>query len=80
VDDGHHLKLIAENAVNDSVKTFMHLAQAGLDKLMDGMPSGRHSRRTFHAEDQTLDLQSRIVLRVMGDEVPNGLQIAPRLR
>lgn len=73
VNDGHHLKLVAENTVNDPVGTFMHLAQAALDQLMDGMPSGRHSGRTFHAGNQTLDLQSRIVLRVMGDEVPNGL-------
>ena len=40
----------------------MHLAQVGLDKLMNEMPSGRHHGGKFHARNQALDLQSRIVL------------------
>ncbi|NQW99999.1 hypothetical protein HQ447_05015 [bacterium] len=47
---------------------------------MNGVPSGGHSGPTFHAGNQALDLQLRIVFRVMGDEVSDDLQIAPRLR
>ena len=61
MDDGHHLKLIALDTVNNPVRVFMHLTQAGLVEFMNGVPSGGPCDRPFHAGNQALDLQSRIV-------------------
>ena|GEM_PF-6694184 len=58
----------------------MHLTQAGLAEFVDRVPSGGHFSRTLHADNQALDLQLRIVLRVTGNEIPDGMQIATRLR
>ena len=57
----------------------MDLAQAGFDEFMNGVPFGRRSSRALDTGDQALDLQSRIVLGVAGDEVTNGMQIEPCL-
>ncbi|MEX1116361.1 MAG: hypothetical protein WEB53_14010 [Akkermansiaceae bacterium] len=73
------MKLIAAHIVDDAVRAFMHFAQARPAEFVNGMPTGRHRGSTFDAGDQPLDLQSRIVLRIAGNEVPDGLQIAPLL-
>jgi hypothetical protein len=36
-------------------------------------------RRPFDSGEQALDLQSRIVFRIAGDEIPDGMEIAPGL-
>jgi hypothetical protein len=46
---------------------------------MDRVPSGGHCGGAFDSGEQALDLQSRIVFRIAGDEIPDGMEIAPGL-
>ena len=80
MDDGHHLKLLILDAVDDSVAAFMNFTQAGLDEFMNGVTFGWHARRMFDAVDQALDLQAGVMLGVTGDEVADGPQITACLR
>ena len=80
MDNGHHLKLLILNAVDDSVAAFVDFPQVGLDEFVNRVTFGRHARRLFDADEQTLNLQAGLMLGVTGDEVADGTQITACLR